>query len=222
MRLVLAVSLDGRLALPCGGKTQLGGKGDRKVLEAALAWSDCTLMGRGTLTAHQTTCLITDPKLLKQRESDSKTSQPISIVVSTNKEHCPEWPFFQQPVQRWLISPNHYSDQSIANSGYERLLPLKDNWSKTLAQLTDEGLSRLVVLGGAKLVSSLLSEDQIDELQLTLAPILIGGAHTWIETSIGRLPKTLGKSGAWHLTQTQILEDNEFMLRYCRNRSSFL
>ena len=52
MRLVLAVSLDGRLAPPSGGAAQLGGSGDRRVLEEALAWSDAALLGAGTLRAH--------------------------------------------------------------------------------------------------------------------------------------------------------------------------
>ena len=48
VRLVLAVSLDGRLAPPSGGAAQLGGAGDRRVLEQALAWSDAVLIGAGT------------------------------------------------------------------------------------------------------------------------------------------------------------------------------
>ena len=42
---MLAVSLDGRLAPPSGGAAQLGGSGDRQVLEQALAWSDAVLIG---------------------------------------------------------------------------------------------------------------------------------------------------------------------------------
>ena len=48
LRLVLAVSLDGRLAPPEGGAAQLGGRGDRRVLEEALAWADgCLVAGAG-------------------------------------------------------------------------------------------------------------------------------------------------------------------------------
>ena len=45
-RLVLAISLDGRLAPAEGGAAQLGGQGDRRVLDASLAWADACLMGR--------------------------------------------------------------------------------------------------------------------------------------------------------------------------------
>ena len=49
LRLVLAVSLDGRLAPAEGGAAQLGGSGDRRVLEEALAWADGCLIGAETL-----------------------------------------------------------------------------------------------------------------------------------------------------------------------------
>ena len=52
LKLVLAVSLDGRLAPPGGGAAQLGGAGDRRVLEQALTWADACLLGAGTLRAH--------------------------------------------------------------------------------------------------------------------------------------------------------------------------
>ena len=40
VKLVLASSIDGRIAYPEGGKTQLGQCGDRFVLEEAIAWSE--------------------------------------------------------------------------------------------------------------------------------------------------------------------------------------
>ena len=58
IKVVLAISLDGRISLPNGGKAQLGNKGDRRVLEESLAWADATLMGGETLRVHKNTCLI--------------------------------------------------------------------------------------------------------------------------------------------------------------------
>ena len=67
LRLVLAVSLDGRLAPPQGGAAYLGGIGDRQVLEEALAWADGCLIGAETVRRHRSTCLIHAPDLLAQR-----------------------------------------------------------------------------------------------------------------------------------------------------------
>ena len=67
VRLVLAISLDGRLAPQQGGAAQLGGAGDRRALEEALAWGDAVMIGAGTLGAHRSSCLIRDTDLLLRR-----------------------------------------------------------------------------------------------------------------------------------------------------------
>jgi len=80
LRLVLAISLDGRLAPPDGGAAQLGGSGDRRVLEQALAWSDAALIGAGTLRVHRCTCLVHDRAFLDQRLASGRSAQPRAVV----------------------------------------------------------------------------------------------------------------------------------------------
>ena len=218
VRLVLAISIDGRLALPHGGKTYLGGEGDRLLLEESLAWSDGALIGGGTLRAHCNTCLIHKPQLLKKRQTEGRSDQPISLVVSSQKDFCSSWPFFNQPIKRWLISPNEISTQFSANSFFERQFLLKNTWSETLSELAVAGLSRLVLLGGANLVGSFLQADQIDELQLTFTPKIIGGKYNWIPNNIEDLPASFQAGNAWLLKENKPLSDNELMLRYFRNR----
>ena len=83
VRLVLAISLDGRLAPTEGGAAQLGGEGDRHALEQALAWGDACLIGAGTLRAHQCTCLIRSPQLLEQRRSEGRAEQPACLLYTS-------------------------------------------------------------------------------------------------------------------------------------------
>ena len=106
LRLVLAVSLDGRLAPPEGGAAQLGGAGDRRALEEALAWADGCLIGARTLRLHGSTCLIHAPDLLAQRRHAPLPDQPVAVVVSRSGDLDPALPFFRQPLQRWLLSPS--------------------------------------------------------------------------------------------------------------------
>ena len=213
IKVVLAISLDGKIAISKGDKNRIGGIGDREVLEDSLAWSDAIIMGGGTLRAHRNTCLIHKSNLIQERIKQGRQSQPISLVVSNQENYSINWPFFKQPIKRWLISSNNHS------TGYERLIPMHKNWSETLSKLSEEGLSRLVLLGGAKLVSSFLKEDQIDELQLTFTPKLIGGDQSWIPIEKDLLPSQLSNFNSWRLKETKILVNSELLLIYVRIRN---
>ena len=217
VKVVLAISLDGKIALANGAKTQLGNSGDREVLEKALSWSDATLMGGETLRKHKNTCLIHSKKLIENRVNKDRSEQPISIIISNQKKYPVDFPYFKQPIIRWLIEPQKDLD-SIENNYYDRLIDFKKNWEKTLKVLYENGIEKLLVLGGAKLIGSLLLEDQINELQLTITPKIIGGVYTWVPNNLKEIPEKLSLSDSWLLKETQTLTNNELMIRYFRNK----
>ena len=212
MRLVLAVSLDGRLAPPEGGAAQLGGPGDRRVLEQALAWADACLIGAGTLRVHQCTCLIRNPQLLDQRRRQGRPDQPAAVLVSHQSNFPQQWRFFEQPLQRWLLSP------SAPSEGFDRWVPLTQSWRDQLEGLAALGMERLVLLGGAGLAGDLLQHDAIDELQLTLVPRLLGGGNTWVPGGLASLPDAVTTSDAWSAMEPEALGEGEWLLRYRRVR----
>ena len=207
LRLVLAVSLDGRLAPPSGGAAQIGGRGDRRVLEEALAWADAVLVGANTLRLHGTTCLIRQPDLLEQRRSQGCPAQPTAVVVSRSGRLDPQLRFFSQPLRRWLLGP----ELAEAPDGFEAALPLR-SWAAALAALAARGQQRLVLLGGAELAGALLQEQRVDELQLTLCPQLLGGPHSWLPPGVALEPSQ------WRLLEQRRLEGEELLLRYRRLR----
>ena len=212
VRLVLAISLDGRLAPPGGGAAQLGGEGDRCALEQALAWADACLIGAGTLRAHQCTCLIRNPQLLEQRRSEGRADQPAAVVVSHQSAFPRQWRFFEQPLQRWLLAPNPPCE------GFDRWMPLTQSWSDQLEGMATLGIERLVLLGGAGLTGDLLQHDAVDELQLTLVPRLLGGANTWLPCGLASLPAAVTEAGSWRAVEPEPLGDGEWLLRYQRVR----
>ena len=214
VRLVLAVSLDGRLALASGGAAHLGGVGDRHVLEQALAWSDAVLIGAGTLRAHRCTCLIHEPQLLAQRKQEGRSLQPTALVVSRRPDFCLEWPFFQQELERHLLTP----DRLLSVDGFSVIHRLQSSWETTLVELAAWGFHRLVLLGGASLCGSLLEADQVDELQLTLSPRLLGGRFSWIPIDGFSMPAALSQPDAWTLISADQLSGNELVVRYGRSR----
>jgi len=198
VRLVLAVSIDGRLAPPEGGPARLGGDPDRQALEEALAWADASLIGAGTLRTHGTTCLIHRRSLLEQRRCACRDDQPVAMVVSRSGRFPGDLAFFRQPLHRWWLDRHEGGRMSDLASRFpseeeptakgcrpdwfERRLPFSP-WSHTIAQPASPGQRRLAVLGGAQLAATLFSADGVGGLQLTLGPRLLGGTHLWLPTS---------------------------------------
>ena len=94
--IVIASSLDGRIAFPGGGESHLGSEEDKKMLNHNLSMVDATIFGSGTLRAHQSTYLIKN--LNDNDELKISKSQPISIVASNSKKFNSNWKYFQQPL----------------------------------------------------------------------------------------------------------------------------
>ena len=149
LRLVLAVSLDGRLAPPEGGAAQLGGPGDRRVLEEALAWADGCLIGAETLRRHGSTCLIHAQDLRAQRSAAGRSDQPVAVVVSRTAAIPLELPFWRQPLERWLLAPPQAPPFPDSQAPAFQARLDWDGWASAIDALAERGLMRLVVLGGA-------------------------------------------------------------------------
>ena len=108
---IIASSLDGRIAFPNGGEAHLASKGDKRMLDENLSNVDATIFGLGTLKAHKSTYLVK----VQCGNGVIKISknQPISIVASNSMKFSKNWSYFKQPVTRWLISSNNNKLENI-------------------------------------------------------------------------------------------------------------
>ncbi len=220
VKLVLASSIDGRLAYPEGGKTQLGQSGDRLVLEESLAWSDGILMGGQTLRDHQSICIIKNKSLLKQRILEGKDEQPIALLASNQNNFPVNWLFFKQPIQRWLLQNQGTKNELTLPNGFDKKINLKITWRESLDDLHRKGIEKIVLLGGANLISDFLLEDIIDELQITITPHLLGGDYCWVSSQLRNLNTIMNKKNNWILKESKKLGNNELLIRYFRNNFS--
>lgn len=174
---VLAMSLDGKIADKTRSPARFGSKRDRDRLEAQIAQADAVIFGAGTLRAYHTTLPITNPQLLAQRTQQGKPPQPPQIVVSASGQLNRDWRFFSQPVPRWLLTTPENASRWQRNDCFDAIATAKlpFDWQAILEQLATSGIQRLVILGGGQLISALLAQNLIDEWCLTLCPLVLGG-----------------------------------------------
>jgi len=181
MTLVLAMSADGKIADRGRSPARFGSAADRAHLERRIAEADGILFGASTVRAYGTTLPVRDPVLLEQRQQQHQPPQPVHLVCSASGTLDPGLRFFQQPVPRWLLTTPAGAIPWLQSPAFERVLSIPEqadgvNWAIALPQLLDAGLQRLVVGGGGALVAALLAVDAIDEIWLTVCPLLLGGA----------------------------------------------
>jgi 5-amino-6-(5-phosphoribosylamino)uracil reductase len=171
---ILAMSADGKIADAYQSAARFASATDKMRLEKHLSRMDAALFGANTLRAYHTSLAIRHPDFLAYRQQQGLSPQPIQIVCSSSGRLDPTMKFFQQPFLRWLITQ---SDKVAAweNRGlFERILVCGD-WQSIFRQFTALGIKKLAILGGGELIASLLTEDLIDEIYLTICPLLLGG-----------------------------------------------
>ncbi len=213
--LIAAMSLDGKLAAAARSPARFGSAADRARLEQQVAAADGVLFGAGTLRAYQTTLPVRDPSLLQQRRQAGKPPQPVQIVCSRRAELDPRWRFFQQPVPRWLLTTTVGATRWSGQPEFDRVLAAPEplDWPWVLAQWAALGLERLALLGGGELVASFLTAAVIDELYLTLCPLLLGGQHAPTLCDGDGVPAAA--AGPWQLLAA-VPQGDEVFLRYRR------
>ncbi|MBD2122250.1 RibD family protein [Trichocoleus sp. FACHB-262] len=181
---VLAMSADGKIADVRRSPARFGSAADKAHLEKQVAQADAVLFGAGTLRAYGTTLRVSHPELLEMRSQQGKPAQPVQIVCSRSGEFDPNLRFFAQPVPRWLLTITLGAKAWQERAEFERILVAEApeapeqtlDWEQAFQQLATLGIRRLTVLGGGEVVGSLMALDLIDELWLTVCPLILGGA----------------------------------------------
>ena len=105
-------------------------------------------------------------------------------------------------------------------NGFDKKINLKLTWRDSLDDLYQKGIAKIVLLGGANLISGFLIEDLIDELQITITPYLLGGGFSWVSSDLRNLNTIMNKKNNWILKESKKLGNNELLIRYFRNNLS--
>lgn len=180
---VLAMSADGKIADVQHSPPEFGSDEDYAHLERQVAAADGILFGSATLKAGETAMRVVTPELIAERLKQGKPEQPAQIVCTRSGDLDPNLRFFQQAVPHWLVTTKKGAQSWQDQSHFEQVFTHESaehsiDWLKTLQAMPALGVEKIAVLGGGQIVASLLADDLIDELHLTVCPLLLGGAST--------------------------------------------
>ena len=201
-----AVSLDGR----AGG---LGSAGDRRVFALLRDLSDVILVGAGTARAEGYGAPRPVGPRLERRRRHGLPDAPVLALVSQRLSFEPDSALFPDDLPRTLVitsgtsPPERRSD--LARHA-EVLVCGEDTVDlvAAAAALRDRGLRRVHCEGGPRLFAGALGAGLVDELCLTVAPLLTGPGSGRIVTGL-ELPVPAG------LDLAHVLEEDGYLfLRY--------
>jgi 2,5-diamino-6-(ribosylamino)-4(3H)-pyrimidinone 5'-phosphate reductase len=194
-----AITTDGKISTKNRTPSQFTSPADKKRLRLVRAVHDAVLVARGTVAADTMSMRLTDPALRKERTARGLTPEPLRVVMSNSGRLDSSWKIFKKggaplvilsttrmpELTRSRIAP--FCDLHL----YEASIVPLESALKMLRK--DYGVKRIVCEGGGQLFRSLAELDLLTELQLTIAPVIFGGAAAPSLTGIPGdfLPKAL-------------------------------
>lgn len=167
-----AQSLDGSIAAKRGTQLQISGEESAIFTHQLRAVHDCILVGVGTVLAD-------DPRLTV-RLVDGKDPQPV-ILDSTLR--IPLDAALVKSGTPWIATTNRADPKktdALSSQGVKLLYLAtgegeRVNLQDLLMNLHQMGISRVMVEGGAQVISSFISSQLVDYMILTISPMIIGG-----------------------------------------------
>ncbi len=178
----MASTADGRATLK-GRSGPIGNRADKELFLALRAGVDAVLFGAGTARAERYRRLVKAESQRQLRLERGLTAEPLACIVSASLALSPESvPLLADPAARVVIltpSPAGELPAGVAPVEYLRKATIEGQLDllAALAELHARwGVRTVMCEGGPHLNGALLAAGVVDELFLTLAPKLGGGA----------------------------------------------
>jgi riboflavin biosynthesis pyrimidine reductase len=203
-------SVDGRGSFD-GRSSALGDDGDKQVFRALRSVCDVVLAGTGTLATEHYGRLVRDADVQAARERHGLAPQPLLCTVTRGGHVPPEIPLLADPDARVVIYSGAALDLGDVAAAVQVITVDPDRLSvaAALRDLRIRRQARLVLCeGGPTILGQLIGDRGLDELFLTFAGKLAGGAGSAIVSGL-TLPDPLAVSPLWLLEQ-----DGSLFLRY--------
>jgi riboflavin biosynthesis pyrimidine reductase len=179
LRVNFIAALDG--AISVGGRSGgLGSPGDRTVFRVLRALADVVLVGAGTAAAEGYRPVFADSAVGRVRTELGRDPVMPVVVVSRRASLAPDDQLVTGAVTPTLLVTCGAADPgrraALAAAGVDVLVCGEDDVDlpEALDQLAGRGLGQVVCEGGPALFGAALAAGVVDELDLSVAPLLVG------------------------------------------------
>jgi riboflavin biosynthesis pyrimidine reductase len=197
-----AVTVDGL----SGG---LHGPGDKEIFDSLRMVCDALIVAAGTVRAEKYDALRLTPDARAWRRAHGLAEFPLMVVVSRSLDLDPDQLVFADaPVPPIVVTttagaPDFPGAETLRVAGLPEMV----------RALHDRGARQLLCEGGPSLFGALIEDDLVDELCLSVSPLLVGGGPGRIATGAPAAPRRMS------LRHVLTNEDMIF-LRYARDQGS--
>jgi riboflavin biosynthesis pyrimidine reductase len=201
-------TLDGRSAID-GRSAGLGDEADLEMLLELRAMADAVLIGTGTLRAEGYDRLVRSEERRARRRAAGLADDPVAVLLTRRFDVPWDTGLFQAPEQPVLVYSGVGGEPPDVPAPVEVARLADPTPAAALADLRARGVLALLCEGGPTLHGALHAAGLVDELYLTLAPLLTGDEGDSGIIAGGRLPDLVRLELLW-VRQA----GSELLLRY--------
>lgn len=184
VRANMVASVDGRATIE-GRVGGLTGAADQLLLGALRAWCDVLLVGAGTVRAEGYGVVDLPPAVRELRIARGQAPLPVLAILSGSLDLDPGLPALAEPgpQQRpWVLTSRAApADRRRRLQPSAHLVDLDPGPDGEVSPggavdaLRGAGFSRVLSEGGPKVLGELVREGMLDEVFVTVSPLLVGG-----------------------------------------------
>ena len=194
-----SVSIDGYIG-SSASRLLLSNEADFDRVDAVRASCDAILVGAATVRIDNPRLLVRSQARRDQRAARGLTASPMKVTVTRCAELDARADFFTAGDAEKLVycAHPHVLDASKRLGPVATVVDGGDTveMGTLSSDLAERGVGRLMVEGGATVHTQFLTEDLVDELQLTVAPVFVGDSEAPRFVRDGVFPWNPGRRAA--------------------------
>jgi 5-amino-6-(5-phosphoribosylamino)uracil reductase len=209
------MSLDGYLDDTSPRRLILSGRADLDRVDGLRAGADAILVGAATIRSDNPRLLVRGAARVARRVAEGRAPTPVKVTLTALAKLDPGAAFFTTGDVDKLV---YCSADTVteARDALGEVATVVDcgapvRLESVLTDLHARGVRRLLVEGGATVLSQFLAEGLADELQLAVAPFFVGDSAARRLVDDGAYPWSAGRRA--RLIGTRVLDD-VVLLRY--------